>query len=395
VFLPIGDTPNPRFTPWVNYALIVTNVVVFLVFLPEMGVGAGLADPVLREYLDAIGKARGLLPADLRLLASSVSEYDLLVFEHGYRPIAPSLLDAVSAMFLHAGWSHLLGNMLFLWIYGDNVEHHLGRWQYLLFYLVAGIAGALGDGMLRPDSPIPTVGASGAISGVLGAYFLWFPANRVRIFVFFFPFIMRTIEVGARWVIGFYILIDNILPLVVSGGAGQVSYGAHLGGFSVGLLAAFLWTRVLDRPEPGVRDYRRFGGPSEDPVTAFREALASGWYERAASLFTRLPGHVTEERIRVDDKLDLAAGLESEGHDRAALNVLERVIREHHHGAEAGEARVAAARLLLGFELPVEAWQVLRQAMTLPLQADVAAEAAELERQIRARLRVVPADGWW
>ena len=202
MIIPIGDTPNPRFTPWVNYALIAANVVVFLLFLPDMAARADLSDPVLKAYIDTIVRERGGLLANLSDIAAHVSAYDLVVFQHGYRPTSPSLIDALTSMFLHGGWAHLAGNMLFLWIYGDNVEHRMGRWQYAVFYIGVGIAGALGDGLLRSQSGIPTVGASGAISGVLGAYFLWFPANRVRLFVFLFPFLMRTFEVPARWVLG-------------------------------------------------------------------------------------------------------------------------------------------------------------------------------------------------
>ena len=395
MIVPIGDSPNPRFTPWVNYALIALNVGVFLSFLPEMGTSADSGSPALLAYLEAIMRERGASLEQARQLATSISRYDLVVWEHGYRPVAPSAIDAATAMFLHGGWSHLLGNMLFLWIYGDNVEHHLGRFRYVLFYVLAGLVAALGDGLLRPESAIPSVGASGAISGVLGAYFLWFPRNRVRLFVLLFPFFVNTIEVGARWVLGAYILFNNVMPLLFSGATGGVSYGAHLGGFAAGLGAAWLWSLGAGRPEPEIRDFRRFSPGADDPVMAFAEALSRGWFERAAALYLQLPRSVSEERIDADDKLDLAAGLESEGHDRGALHVLQRVVAEHPSDRAGGEARTAAARLLLRQGLPVEAFQLLRDAVELPIDPETRQEAQALMHAIRADLRVVPSGGWW
>jgi len=395
LFLPIGDTPNPKFTPWVNYALLAANIGVFLLLIPEMSAKADASSPLLAQYIDALVSERGVSLDRVRQMLGTITAYDLVVWDHGYRPIAPSLVDALTAMFLHGGWSHLLGNMLFLWIYGDNVEHHLGRWQYLLFYIGAGVLAALGDGMLRPGSAIPSVGASGAISGVLGAYFLWFPQNRVRVFVFLFPFIMRTVEIPARWVLGAYVLFDNVMPLLFSGGSGAVSHGAHLGGFAAGVTAAWLWSRALDRPEAEVLEYQRFDQAVDDPVAAFHEALGSGWLDRAASIFFSLPRATTEERINGDAKLDLANGLEADGNLRASYRVLERVMDEHRGDRVGGEARTAAGRLLLAFGMPVEAFQLLQQAARMPLDVDTRAEANELAREARSRLRVVPADGWF
>ncbi len=250
MILPIGDTPNPRFTPWVNYGLIAANVCVFALLYPATSVAVGADDPRLLEYLQALAAERGLDAHQLRALASQVTAYDLVVFEHGWRPAAPEALDLLTSMFLHGGLAHLAGNMLFLWIYGDNVEHRLGRARYLLAYLVVGVIGGLGDGLLRPDSGIPTVGASGAISGVLGAYFVWFPHNRVKVFVFLFPFIVDVFLIPARWVLGAYLVLDNLLPLLLTGGAGGVSFGAHLGGFAGGVGVALAWSRLAGRPRP-------------------------------------------------------------------------------------------------------------------------------------------------
>ena len=123
-------------------------------------------------------------------------------------------MDLFTSMFMHAGFMHLLGNMVFLWVYGDNVEHRLGRVGFLFSYLLTGIAATLAFAGVAGNSGTPLVGASGAISGVLGLYFLLFPGNRVRVLVFLGWFI-TTIMLPARIVLGIYVVIDNILPLVV------------------------------------------------------------------------------------------------------------------------------------------------------------------------------------
>jgi membrane associated rhomboid family serine protease len=176
---------------------------------------------------------RSAWPALAQDLAESTSEYDLLVFRRGFRPAEPSWSAVFASMFLHSGLFHLLGNMLFLWIYGNNVEHRLGRVAYLAAYLLTGAAAAAGDALLRHGSGIPAVGASGAISGVLGFYFTWFPHNRVRLMLFL-PFAMMF-ELPARVVLGFYLVANNLLPWLLGGGSmGGVSYGAHIGGFVAG-----------------------------------------------------------------------------------------------------------------------------------------------------------------
>jgi membrane associated rhomboid family serine protease len=141
-------------------------------------------------------------------------------------------------MFLHGGWMHVLGNMWFLWIFGDNIEDILGHGKYLMFYLLCGIAAALTQTMLNPDSRVPMVGASGAIAGVMGAYMLKFPRSRIRTLVFIFFFI-TTFEVPA-WVMLIYWFGIQLISGVGSIGYSQVSQGgtaffAHVGGFLAGM----------------------------------------------------------------------------------------------------------------------------------------------------------------
>ena len=198
MLFPIGDAPNPRGFPLVTWLLIAANVAVYALFtLPLGDVRPSPHDPALAEYVRTIAQAlRG--QASLAEIAQGATQYDLFVFAHGFRPGAPSWVSLFTCMFLHAGFLHLAGNMLFLWIYGDNVEHRLGAVRYLIAYLGTGIAATLFHAAVAAGSGLPLIGASGAISGVLGLYFVWFPRNRVRLLWLFPPFLMRVFDVPAR-----------------------------------------------------------------------------------------------------------------------------------------------------------------------------------------------------
>ncbi|MCX6550957.1 MAG: rhomboid family intramembrane serine protease, partial [Acidobacteria bacterium] len=209
MILPLSDAPNPGGRPYITYLLIAANVAVYLlVSLPLSSQPPDPADPMLGAYIEVV---RNQLPSDvpLRAILNSLSAYDLFVFSHGYKPIAPQVTDLFFSLFLHGGFLHLFGNMLFLWIYGDNVEYRLGSLGFLFWYLATGVAATLFFALFSPGSAVPLVGASGAISGVLGFYFLWFPRNTVRMFVFLFPFFMNVVSVPARLVLGIYLVVDN------------------------------------------------------------------------------------------------------------------------------------------------------------------------------------------
>jgi membrane associated rhomboid family serine protease len=254
VFLPFGDTPNPRgFRPWLTWLLIAVNVLVFLqISFPLSALRPDPGDPQLRAYLQWLLSA---LPpgASQREALAQVSAYDLFVFEHGFRPVHPELADLFSSMFLHGGLAHLLGNMLFLWIYGDNVEHRVGRLPFLVAYLGTGVAATLVFAAFSGGSGAPLVGASGAISGVLGLYFVQFPRNRVKVFAFLWPLLMNVFLVPARLVLLAFVVIDNLLPAVLGAHSG-VAYGAHLGGFAAGAVVAWAWEGGAER-----RKLRRAG----------------------------------------------------------------------------------------------------------------------------------------
>ena len=219
--LPIGDDNSRRRTfPFVTYTLVALNAVVFLVEL-------GQPDP--QAYLSQWGATPSQISA------------------------GQSLATLVTSMFLHAGWAHLLGNMLFLVIFGDNVEDAFGHFKYLAFYLACGIAAALAQVVLAPGSRVPSVGASGAISGVLAAYVVMFGNNRVRVLLGFFPTVVPAYVMIGLWIVLQFVL--GAASLGYTQQSGGVAYGAHVGGFLCGLLLTFV-LRPARRPALRPNDRR-------------------------------------------------------------------------------------------------------------------------------------------
>lgn len=383
MILPIGDSPNPRTVPWVNYALIAVNVVVFLLLLPRMQEAPTLEE--LERYVRAVADT----PREAHELAGRTSRYDIVVFEHGFRPAAPDPWDLLTAMFLHGGLAHLAGNMLFLWIFGNNVEHRLGKLGYLLAYLGTGVAATAGDAVLRWGSDIPSVGASGAISGVLGFYFLWFPENRVHLWVFLFPFFMDVVELSARVVLIAYVVLNNLLPLLLTGGAEHgVAYGAHLGGFLAGALGALLVRTA--RPELEPAPWR----PPEpkDLTGTFKAALDESRLGEAESLVLQQP-RVRTRTLPPIDVLRLARSLEEAGRAQDALAIYLRILADHVRGRERIDARLGAARLLL-ISQPTLAYQHLAAALQEGPEPDQQAEAERLLHDLARWTRSLPRRRW-
>jgi membrane associated rhomboid family serine protease len=152
-------------------------------------------------------------------------------------------------MFMHGGFMHIIGNMLYLWIFGDNIEDNFGHGRFLIFYLVCGVAASFAQIFVDPNSPIPSLGASGAIAGVLGAYLKMFPRNRVRN-ILFLGFFFTTIELPAVVVLGFWIVLQIFSQYSMSHGphaSGGVAYMAHIGGFATGLALCLLLRRRVVR----------------------------------------------------------------------------------------------------------------------------------------------------
>ncbi|HET7676542.1 MAG TPA: rhomboid family intramembrane serine protease [Candidatus Limnocylindrales bacterium] len=227
---PIGDENEPgRGIAYVTLAIIALNLLVF--------VGLQLPDERFTYGYAAV-------PAEITEGRDLTRPTEVEVAGESYRiPQAPGpepiQLTLLTSMFMHGGWLHLLGNMLFLWIFGDNVEHRLGRVAFPLFYLLAGLAGSLAQIALDPSSTVPTLGASGAISGVLGAYLVLFPGNRVTVFLFRFVTVVPAIVAIGMWAILQFINGFGAIAATEET-VGGVAYMAHIGGFVVGVALGLL-----------------------------------------------------------------------------------------------------------------------------------------------------------
>ncbi|HEX9609677.1 MAG TPA: rhomboid family intramembrane serine protease [Candidatus Limnocylindria bacterium] len=171
---------------------------------------------------------------------------------------SPIWLTLLTSMFMHGSWIHIAGNMLFLWIFGDNVEHRIGHLNYALFYVAAGVVGSLAHILVDAGSVIPSLGASGAISGVLGAYIVLFPTNRVTVFLLRFLVPVPAIVAIGMWAVLQF--INGIGAFAVSEQAGGVAYMAHIGGFVAGLVAGVVFRGIFNEPRH----------PRGTPATLFR-----------------------------------------------------------------------------------------------------------------------------
>lgn len=225
--IPLGDElPTERF-PWANYLIIATTIAAW--FLVQ---GAGMN----AERLAATVCDFGLVPGEITHQAPlgfgiPISPRSVCVIDN----YTINYFTPLISIFLHGGWLHLGGNMLFLWVFGDNIEDAMGPIRYIVFYLICGVAAGVAHIISQPASPIPTVGASGAISGIMGAYLVLYPTARVRIFFFIFVARVHAWLVLAYW-FGLQLLegfsrLSPIRPEVSSG----VAVWAHVGGFVTGL----------------------------------------------------------------------------------------------------------------------------------------------------------------
>ncbi len=220
---PIGDDNSDRtITPIVNYAFIGINVLVFLL-LQQLGSN------------EAFDYAFSLVPREITNGIDLVGPQVIQVgaetarINHYETPL-PVYFNFLSSMFMHGSIMHILGNMMFLFVFGDNLENLLGHIRYVGFYLLCGVLAAVAQIVMGPDSIIPMLGASGAISGVLGGYLLLFPQRRVRALIFNF-----LTEVPAFVALGLWIVYQVVLGYFTPAGTGGVAYAAHIGGFVAGL----------------------------------------------------------------------------------------------------------------------------------------------------------------
>ena len=231
--IPLHDD-NPTATPPLLTVVLISTCV--LAFFWQLSLGPQQARIIY---------ALGVIPA--------------VLFGHLQLPEAIALVTpsatVFSSMFLHGGWMHLIGNMLYLWVFGNNVEDAMGHARFIMFYLLCGIAAVFAQALPDPQSQIPMIGASGAISGVLGAYLLLYPHARVLVAIPF-GFYLHTMRIKAGWVLGFWFVMQLISSVVNAGQQGGVAFGAHIGGFVAGMLLLPLFKRRNVRYfHPG-----RFGG---------------------------------------------------------------------------------------------------------------------------------------
>jgi membrane associated rhomboid family serine protease len=254
MFIPVGDDNSDRkITPVVNYLFILANILVF-VFLQDWG----------RDIPFTYGYST--VPAEILTGRDIVSESKFVIDEiTGQRVQIPGLqpthinvyLTLITSMFMHGGLAHILGNMLFLFIFGDNLEDAMGHARYFFFYLLCGITAGLAHVFstyfFGQSAFVPSLGASGAISGVMGGYIVLFPRRRVHIWIFFF----FTIAVPAFLAVGLWFVFQVVNGLGALGGdeaAGGIAYAAHIGGFIAGLILVKMFER---RRQPVLIDKRK------------------------------------------------------------------------------------------------------------------------------------------
>ena len=237
--IPIGDADVRRGNfPVVNVALIAISVLVFLYEISLSG---------LDQHIFIL--KNGLIPAEV----TGGPEFTRLATRVGAQDIAspfgtwPTLF---TSMFIHGGFMHIIGNMLFLWVFGDNIEDRLGHVKYLLFYLGAGLAATWTQVAIDPNSQTPLIGASGAIAGVLGAYLLMYPFSRINTLVIFY--LITFVRLPAIYLLGFWFILQLFQGLVSLGpqiaGAGGVAYFAHIGGFVAGLVMMAAYKLIARQP---------------------------------------------------------------------------------------------------------------------------------------------------
>ena len=225
--LPIRDeNPKPPgYRPYVTYALILINVIVFFWEVA-----------VTHQFFDFTNDRAEAMLLNYGTVPSVISDG---FSNHQYGVIT----NIFTSMFLHAGIIHIGGNMLFLYIFGDNIEYKFGRGKYLGLYLFWGLVAGFTHVLSNPSSDLPAIGASGAISGVLGAYLILFPNVKV-VTLLFMGFFTRFIRISAKWYLPFWFIFQNVLPAFVGSSGSGVAFFAHIGGFLIGLFCGFLYKKT-------------------------------------------------------------------------------------------------------------------------------------------------------
>lgn len=267
---PIRDhNPSDR-TPFVTWALIAINVVVFLSYFPSLA----SSEAMLMAFYDEWA----LVPAE--------------TIKNG------EVYTILTSMFLHGGWMHLIGNMLFLYIFGDNMEDLLGHVGFLLFYVASGVAAAAGQILADPASGVPMVGASGAIAGVMGGYLLMFPRARIDVLVII-VFLIKIFTIPAWLMLGIWFALQLVNGLAMDVAGGGVAYWAHAGGFVAGVLLvlpAFLrrggpayWAATHGKPPHDEVEYVVSRSSRSSPVPSIRRVRSSRSSDRPLADLSRVP----------------------------------------------------------------------------------------------------------
>ncbi len=375
MFIPISDSPNPPQRSYATWFLIGLNSLVYVVItLPATFRHVNLSDPALIDYLRALGIS-GRVSAQQVL--QHVSQYDLLVFRYGFRPADFSLITIFSCLFLHGGFWHLAGNMLFLYIFGNNVEYRLGRINYVLVYLGCGVLATLFFALFAAGSPIPLIGASGAIFGILGCYFLWFPKHRIRCFLFLFPFVTSNIFLPARLVLGFYLIIDNILPFVLGNAESGIAHGAHIGGFLGGLSLAWGMNRRFDKWANPAKTREFVVTDTFDPTPG---------PEQRVSLKQRVAAYLDgadRQTFLSSELLEIGDVLLAQGRLEDALRLYKRFISERPRDPDLARAYLGAGKAV--YQLPRQrniAYHYFLNACEMARDAELAELARSYLRRI-------------
>ena len=247
---PYRDDNPTELTPVVTVGIIAANVVAWL-FVQ----GMGSPEALVRSVCDL-----GLVPGELLRTATPGTGVELAPGMMCLVDAHPQYITLVTSMFMHGGWLHLIGNMVFLWVFGNNIEDVMGHGRFVVFYLVCGVAAAGAQMLISPNSVVPMVGASGAISGVLGAYLLLYPRVRVHTLLFL-GFYVTTVALPAYMMLGYWVILQLFGGLVALSGVdrGGTAFFAHVGGFVAGLILIRLFASddtLRRRPQPPATYYR-------------------------------------------------------------------------------------------------------------------------------------------
>ncbi len=218
-FFPISDVNDTKNKPILSWIILISCV---LIFIYQKNLGYHFEQKTLLSF--------GMIPS---VLFGIKQLSDELV-------IIPSYMTLITSMFLHGGWMHLIGNMAYLYIFGDNIEDRLGKIKFLIFYLFCGIFAGLSQALIDVNSEIPMIGASGAISGILGAYLILFPKKEIRVFFWFFIFI-KIFRIPAMYVIGCWIFIQFFS--LNNSEESNIAYLAHIGGFIAGIILILIFRK--------------------------------------------------------------------------------------------------------------------------------------------------------